>query len=162
MGEWMYGSTFSWSRHYSEVRGELQAPADLSPWNEPHGSHWIGGWAGLDDAQSRLPLGTWKTGDIAHADYLFTLQLVGFALHLLCQSSAPLSGDNNFESFCNGAVHNLFPSPMKWGVTSRRMRWQWQLVRIDEERNVCSVLVGKLGGNIWLGTPKRLWEKILK
>jgi hypothetical protein len=35
MGEWIYRSTFSWSRHCLEVNGELHAPAALPPWETP-------------------------------------------------------------------------------------------------------------------------------
>jgi hypothetical protein len=57
MGEWMYRSTFSWTRHQLEVSGQLHAPAALSPGKEPPVP--IGqeaGWApraGLDDVEKR-------------------------------------------------------------------------------------------------------------
>jgi hypothetical protein len=35
MGEWMYRPTFSCSRHYLEVSGQLHAPAALPPGKEP-------------------------------------------------------------------------------------------------------------------------------
>jgi hypothetical protein len=41
----MYGSTFSWPRHWLEVSGQLHAPAAL-PQGEALRSHWLGGWVG--------------------------------------------------------------------------------------------------------------------
>jgi hypothetical protein len=35
MGEWMYRSTFSWTRQYLEVSGQLHAPAALLPGKRP-------------------------------------------------------------------------------------------------------------------------------
>jgi hypothetical protein len=35
MGEWMYGSTFSWPRHYLQVSGQLHGPAVLPPRKDP-------------------------------------------------------------------------------------------------------------------------------
>jgi hypothetical protein len=46
MGEWMYKSTVSWPRHYSEVSGQLHALAALPPTERASGTHWIGGWVG--------------------------------------------------------------------------------------------------------------------
>jgi hypothetical protein len=45
MGEWMYRSTFSWTRHWLEVSGQLHAPVSL-PWGKSPGTSWIGGWVG--------------------------------------------------------------------------------------------------------------------
>jgi hypothetical protein len=35
MGEWMYRSTFSWTRQYLEVSGQLHSPTTLPPGKEP-------------------------------------------------------------------------------------------------------------------------------
>jgi hypothetical protein len=47
-------------------------------------------------------------------------------------------------------------------VKSRRMRWEWYLARMGEERGVQRVLVGKPEGNSSLGRPRRRWEDNIK
>src|SRR5215469_16088030 len=43
-------------------------------------------------------------------------------------------------------------------VKSRRMRWADQVPRMEEERGVHRMLVGKPGGKKPLGRPRRIWE----
>jgi hypothetical protein len=53
----MYRSTFSWARHWMEVRSQLDVPAALPLEKEPPRTPWTGGWvsprAGLDDVEKR-------------------------------------------------------------------------------------------------------------
>ena len=42
-------------------------------------------------------------------------------------------------------------------IKSRRMRWAGHVARMDEERGVCRVLVGKSEGKNPLGRPRRRW-----
>jgi hypothetical protein len=65
MGQWMYGSTYSWPRHWLEVSGQLHAPVALPPGKSPPSTLWIGGWMGcrtcLDDVERKknlAPTGT--------------------------------------------------------------------------------------------------------
>jgi hypothetical protein len=43
-------------------------------------------------------------------------------------------------------------------IKSRRMRWAGHVARMDEERGVYMVLVGKPEGKKPLGRPRRRWE----
>jgi hypothetical protein len=47
-GEWMHRSTFSWPRQYLEVSGQLARPCRFTPEERAPGTHWIGGWVGLE------------------------------------------------------------------------------------------------------------------
>jgi hypothetical protein len=47
-------------------------------------------------------------------------------------------------------------------VKSRRMRWEWHVARMGEERGVHRVLVGKPEGKRLLGRPRRRWEDNIK
>ena len=58
----------------------------------------------------------------------------------------------------NEELNDLYSSPnivrmIKW----RRMRWVGHVARMDDERGVYRVLVGKLEGRRPLGRPKRRW-----
>jgi hypothetical protein len=50
-------------------------------------------------------------------------------------------------------VYNL-PSIIRM-VKSRRMRWPGRVARMKAKRNAYKILMGKLGGKIQLGRPKR-------
>jgi hypothetical protein len=43
-------------------------------------------------------------------------------------------------------------------IKSRRIRWAGHVARVEEERNVCRVLMGKPEGKRPLGRPRRRWE----
>jgi hypothetical protein len=47
-------------------------------------------------------------------------------------------------------------------VKSRRMRWAGHVARMEEERGVHRVLVGKPEGKRLLGRPRRRWEDNIK
>jgi hypothetical protein len=47
-------------------------------------------------------------------------------------------------------------------VKSRRIRWEWYVARMGEERGVHRVLVGKPEGKMPLGRPRRSWEANIK
>jgi hypothetical protein len=43
-------------------------------------------------------------------------------------------------------------------IKSRRMRWAGHVARMEEEKNVYKVLMGKPEGKRPLGRPRRRWE----
>ena len=47
-------------------------------------------------------------------------------------------------------------------IKSRRMRWAGHVARMEEERGVHKVLVGKPEGKRPLGRPRRRWEDNIK
>ena len=47
-------------------------------------------------------------------------------------------------------------------VKSRRMRWAGHLARMEEDRGVHRVLVGKPEGMMPLGRPRRRWDDNIK
>ena len=56
----------------------------------------------------------------------------------------------------NFKLNDLYSSPnIVWVIKSRRMRWAEYVVRMDEERGVYRVLVGKPEGRRPLGRPRR-------
>jgi hypothetical protein len=59
----------------------------------------------------------------------------------------------------NEELHNLYSSPdIIRQIKSRRMRWAGHMARVEEERKVYKVLVGKPEGKRPLGRPRRRWE----
>jgi hypothetical protein len=59
----------------------------------------------------------------------------------------------------NEELRNLYSSPdIIRQIKSRRMRWAGHVARIEEERKLCKVLVGKPEGKGPLGRPRRRWE----
>jgi hypothetical protein len=63
----------------------------------------------------------------------------------------------------NEEVHNSYSSPdIIRQVKSRRMRWAGHVARMEEERKVYKVLVGKPEGKRPLGRPRRRWEDGLR
>jgi hypothetical protein len=59
----------------------------------------------------------------------------------------------------NEELHNLYSSPdIIRQVKSRRMRWAGHVARMEEERKVYKVLVGKPEGKRPLGRPRRRWK----
>jgi hypothetical protein len=59
----------------------------------------------------------------------------------------------------NEDLHNLYSSPdIIRQVKSRRMRWAGHVARMEEERIMYKVLVGKPEGKRPLGRPRRRWE----
>jgi len=58
----------------------------------------------------------------------------------------------------NEELNDLYSSPNTVRVIkSRRMRWAGHVARMDEERGVYSVLVGKPEGKRPLGRPRCTW-----
>jgi hypothetical protein len=63
----------------------------------------------------------------------------------------------------NEELHNFYSSPdIIRQVKSRRMRWEGNVARTGEGRNVYRVLVGKPEGKMPLGRPRRRWEDGIK
>ena len=59
----------------------------------------------------------------------------------------------------NEELKDLYSSPnFVRVVKSRRMRWAEHVARMEEERGVHRVLVGKPEGKRPLGRPRRRWE----
>jgi hypothetical protein len=59
----------------------------------------------------------------------------------------------------NEELHNLYSSPdIIRQVKSGKMRWAGHVARMEEERRVQRVLVGKPEGKRSLGRPRRRWE----
>jgi len=55
-------------------------------------------------------------------------------------------------------LNDLYSSPnIVRVIKQRRMRWAGHVARMDEERGVYRVLVGKLEGKRPLGRPRRRW-----
>ena len=58
----------------------------------------------------------------------------------------------------NEELNDLYSSPnIVRVIKSRRMRWAGHVARMDEERGVYGVLVGKPEGRRPLGRPRRRW-----
>ena len=58
----------------------------------------------------------------------------------------------------NEELNDLYTSPnILRVIKSRRMRWARHVARMDEERGVYRVLVGKPEGKRPLGRPRRRW-----
>src|SRR5215475_14248253 len=63
----------------------------------------------------------------------------------------------------NEELNDLYSLPNIVGVVkSRRMGWAGHVARMGEERGVHRVLVGKPGGKMPLGKPRRRWEDNIK
>jgi hypothetical protein len=63
----------------------------------------------------------------------------------------------------NEELHNLYSSPdIIRQVKSRRMRWAGHVARMEGERKLYKVLVGKLEGKRPLGRPRRRWENRIR
>jgi len=61
----------------------------------------------------------------------------------------------------NEELNDLYSSPnIVRAIKSRRMRWAGHVARMDEERGVYRVLLGKPEGRRPLGRPKRRWMDI--
>jgi hypothetical protein len=59
----------------------------------------------------------------------------------------------------NEELHNFYSSTdIIRQVKSRRMRWAGHVARMEEERKVYKILVGKPEGKRPLGRPRRRWE----
>jgi hypothetical protein len=59
------------------------------------------------------------------------------------------------EILHNEELHSLYPlSDMIRQIKSRRMRWAGHVARMEEEKKVYKVLVGKLEGKRSLGIPR--------
>jgi len=63
----------------------------------------------------------------------------------------------------NEELNDLYSSPnIVRMIKSRRMRWAGHMARMDEERGVYRVLVGKPEGKRPLGRPRRRWVDNIK
>jgi hypothetical protein len=59
----------------------------------------------------------------------------------------------------NEELHNLYSSPdIIRQIESKRMRWAGHVARVEEERKLYKVLMGKPEGKRQLGRPRRRWE----
>ena len=63
----------------------------------------------------------------------------------------------------NEELNDLYSSPnIVRVIKSRRMRWAGHVARMEEERGVHNILVGKPEGKRPLGRPRRRWRVILR
>ena len=63
----------------------------------------------------------------------------------------------------NEELNDLYSSPnIVRVIKSRRLRWAGHVARMEEERGVHKVLVGKPEGKRPLGRPRRRWEDNIK
>jgi hypothetical protein len=63
----------------------------------------------------------------------------------------------------NEELHILYSSPnIIKQIKSRRMRWAGHVARMEEDRNVYKVLMGKPEGKRPLGRPRRRWEDVIR
>jgi hypothetical protein len=77
---------------------------------------------------------------------------------------------NNTQNTENGTyttitklnIHNIHTSVFIRLIKSRRMRWEWRVVRMGEKRDVYRVLGGKPVGKRPLGRPRHNWEDNMK
>jgi hypothetical protein len=59
----------------------------------------------------------------------------------------------------NEELHNFYSSPDNIRQTkSRQMRWAGHVARMEEERKLHDILVGKPEGKIPFGRPRHRWE----
>jgi hypothetical protein len=67
--------------------------------------------------------------------------------------------DGSRRKLHNDDPHNLYSSPNIVGVIkSRWMRWAGQMARMEEERNIYGVLVGRPESKRPLERPRHRWE----
>jgi hypothetical protein len=64
--------------------------------------------------------------------------------------------------FHNKELHNLYSSPNIRVITSRRMKWVWNIACMGEMRNTYRILVRKPEGKRPLGRPRCRWEDTIK
>jgi len=64
---------------------------------------------------------------------------------------------HNNTDIKNFTLLNIMLSNIVRVIKSRRMRWAGHVARMDEERGVYGVLVGKPEGKRPLGRPRRKW-----
>jgi hypothetical protein len=80
-----------------------------------------------------------------------------YLLGRACRKRDEVTGE--WRKLHNGELHILYSFPdIIRQIKSRRMRWTGHVARMEEERNVYKVLMGKPEGKKPLGRPKRRWE----
>jgi hypothetical protein len=63
----------------------------------------------------------------------------------------------------NEELHRLYSSPsIIRMIKPGRMRWAWHVVRMEEKRNACTILVVKSEGKKPLGRPRCRWVDNIK
>ena len=59
----------------------------------------------------------------------------------------------------NEELHSFYRSPnIVRVIKSRRLRWTWDVARMEEGRSAFKMLTGKPTGKRPLGRPRRRWE----
>jgi hypothetical protein len=62
----------------------------------------------------------------------------------------------------NDELHSLYSSPIVRVIKAKRLRWARHVARMEEERGVYRVLVGKPEGKRPLGRLRHRWEDNIK
>jgi hypothetical protein len=71
--------------------------------------------------------------------------------------------DGSWRKLHNDELYRLYSSPNIVRVTkSRRMRWAGHVARMEEERGVYRISVGRTECKRPLGRPRRRWEDNIK
>jgi hypothetical protein len=84
-------------------------------------------------------------------------RLRGFEKRVLRRIFGPKwEEDGPWRKLHNDEIHSLYPSPnIVRMIKSRRMRWAGHVARMEAERGVYRVVVGRFEGKRPLGRPRR-------